>query len=195
MILWNYELDKKVKIHTHKSRIVNFLFCGKGLHYIVSIDSSINPTLILSEWTSFSKLCEKKMGKKAHETNHAFGLYIERKRQIVFFENLINCSYSRIIVSELRNENLAVSLIENLHDLGTCLSVHYFDYNMSVTLVTVEKFCIKFWKFNGEKINLENRIHSKEEISEAFLSLERNLLYFVTSRNVLNVLNQAVLIK
>lgn len=141
---------------------------------------------------NFSKLSEKKKLKKKDETINALSLNIERKKLIIFIENFGNFTNSRAIIAEIKSEKLLISSVENIQDLHECLSIHYFDYNTSITFVTIEKFCIKMWKIYPEKLVLENRIHSKEEISETYLNIERNMLYFVTNKNLLNVMNHNV---
>ena len=188
-MLWNLEYDKKVKLHTHYNRIGCFLFCGKGHKYILSVDVATRPTILLSDWTSLKKVCTKRIMKKTQETQNSKALFIERKKSIIIVENFKENLNSRLILCEIRNENLNILFNEN-QDLNDCLALHYFDYKMIATLVTIEKFCIKIWKIMQDKFLLENRIHSKEEISESFLNSERNLLYFVTNKNILNVMNQ-----
>lgn len=191
-MLWNLELDKKIKLHTHNSLIGSFLFCGKFHKYIISLDISTKPTIIFSDWTNFTKICQKKLIKKSKETLNCKAVYIERKKMILFIENFSEKSYSRLIVGEIKNDNFICIFIESMQNIHDCLAIHYFDYNYTISLVTVEKFNIKIWKLMSDKIILENRVHSKDEISESFLNVERNLMYFVTSRNVLNVINQEV---
>ena len=191
-MLWNLEYDKKIKLHTHNDKIGNFLFCGKSYKYIISLDVSIRPTIILSDWTNLLTISRRKIAKKSNETLSMRALYIERKKSIIFVENFKEDIHSRIVCCEIKNDNLNILFIENMYELNNCLALHHFDHNMLISLVTIEKFCIKIWKVMQEKVLLENRIHSKEEISESYLNTQRNLLYFITSRNVLNVMNQEV---
>lgn len=143
---------------------------------------------------NFSKISEKKKLKKRNETINAFSLHIERKKLIIFVENFGNFANSRVIIAEIKAEKLLINSVESVQDLHECISIHYFDYNGSITFVTIEKFCIKMWKIYSEKLVLENRIHSKEEISESHLNMERNMLYFVTNRSFLNVMNHNVIL-
>lgn len=191
-MLWNLVYDKKIKLHTHPDKIGRFLFCGKGHKYIISIDISSHPTIMLSDWTNFQKICQKKIPKKVNANISTKGLYIDRKKLIIFIENFQEGISSRMIITEIKNESLNISHVETLYDLNECLSLHYFDFNMNVSLLTIEKFCIKIWKMVQDRFYLENRIHSKEEISDSFLHTERNLLYFITNKSVLNVMNQEV---
>ena len=146
LMLWNLNYDKKIKLHTHPDKIGCFLFCGKGQKYIISIDVSQNPTIIFSDWMSFRKICQKKVLKKVSQSMNTKGIYIDRKKMIIFIENFQDGINSRMILTEIKNDSLNVSHIETLKELTDCLSIHYFDFKMNISLVTIERFCIKIWK-------------------------------------------------
>lgn len=191
-MLWNLIHDKKIKLHTHKEQIGSFLFCGKGMKYIISIDLSQSPNILFSDWTAMIKLKNKNTPKKPSESLNTLGIYIEKRKTVIFIENFKEKNLSRMIVAEIKNENFAILQMETLQEIDDCLAVHYFDWKRNIELVTIEKFCIKIWKFFNDQVVLDMRIHSKEEISDSYLNTERNILYFVTSQKDLNLMNQDV---
>lgn len=191
-MLWNLSCDKKVRLHAHRGQIGSFLFCGKGLRWLASLDQTASPALLLSDWASLRRVGQKRLARRPWTVDSTRAVYVERRRLLVFLESCAEAEIARLSVAELRNEGLGLGQSETLQEFGECLALHYFDCKLSVALVAVERFRIKIWLLVHEKFVLDSRVHSKEEISASFLHVERSLLYFITGRSVLNVMNQEV---
>lgn len=84
-------------------------------------------------------------------------------------------------------------LLENNEDtLANCLGVHVFEKTSSFAFAIVEKRCIKYWKLDGKKLLLVNRVHVKEDIMDTQLNPDKNFLLFLNEHGRVYIINKEV---
>ena len=58
IILWDLNSDKKFKLHSHDSKIMQICFLSHDDHQIASVNGGSNPTLFITEWETLRRIKE-----------------------------------------------------------------------------------------------------------------------------------------
>ncbi len=162
----------------------------------MSIDSQYRPTLLISEWSSLMLVQQH-------------NLFPNLKDRPVEEYSVAYCAPNYLVIAEKYKEQYSISLWDLRGDsisllashnedvLSKCKSINIFDSKNSkytFFFAVVEKNTVKYWGYTKatQKLELVNKIHIKDNISDSTISPLTQFLLLVTETGKLCIVNKEV---
>ena len=73
----------------------------------------------------------------------------------------------QIGIWDFREDVLNLQVTSNDENQGGCLKVEVFEGQSHFQFASIEKKCVKFWKYGRKNLELLTRIHIKDEIVDS----------------------------
>ena len=173
--------DKKIKLHNHSSIVRDICFISHDDRLICSVDSGSSPVLFVTEWESLRRIQEFSLPTRSRSSNiHSTILRYSYQSNILgLVENYIDGGY-RLMFFEIKNNIVNLLFLNEIEQTSTCLNILFFEtIKGGLQLSIVEKNCIKYWRFEGMKATLTNRIYIKSDIVSSSISRLTNILCMI----------------
>ena len=191
LIIWDLLSDKKIKLHSHSTSILQLCFLSHDDRLICSISGGLTPAMFVTEWESLRRIQQFKFPYKQRSSAlESIRMQYSYQNNILgVVENEAGGGY-RLSFWEIKNNSVNLLFLNEVEHTGTCAEILFFEtIKGSLNFAIVERTGIKYWKFmENNKAVLTNKIFLRTEIVSASISRLTNLLAFV------DVLGKAVLI-
>ncbi|EAS02174.2 WD40 repeat protein (macronuclear) [Tetrahymena thermophila SB210] len=184
ILLWDLEVDKKVKLHNHESQ-VQAVFFGGSLDdkYIISLDGQFKVSIFISEWDSLRRVHQIYVPQKNRKkpVKSVIANYDKKNSLILVLENEDNGGY-RLSVWEFKNEKLSLQFISDIDNNSCGLFIDSFNivdqtHSSSTQIAIAEKNCVKYFKIlEQNQVILTNRVHLKENVINMHINQTYNIV-------------------
>ncbi|KAL4440897.1 hypothetical protein ABPG74_009310 [Tetrahymena malaccensis] len=184
ILLWDLEVDKKVKLHNHESQ-VQAVFFGGSLDdkYIISLDGQFKVSIFISEWDSLRRVHQIYVPQKNRKkpVKSVIANYDKKNNLILVIENEDSGGY-RLSVWEFKNEKLTLQFISDIDNNSCGLFIDSFNivdqtHSSSTQIAIAEKNCVKYFKIQEQnQVILTNRVHLKENVINMFINSTYNIV-------------------
>lgn len=173
--------DKKIKLHNHSSGIQDICFLSHDDKLVCSVDGGSNPTLFVTEWESLRRVQQFALPARTRSVPVESTLmrYSYQSNILGLVQNDTAGGY-RLLFWEIKNNVVNLLFLNDIEQSASCINLLFFEtIKGGLQLALVERNCIKYWKFEGNKAVLTNRIYIKTPIVSASISRLTNLLCIV----------------